>query len=164
MAARDRDQDALFTFVEELKAYRADRGWSQGDLAAQVNYSEALIAQVESYRKIPTMQLATMLDRIFRTPGYTEEEPGKPGTPGTFMRLATRIRRLSFPVAFRPFTEAEEEATALYIFEHVLFPGLFQTRGRTRARVLATYPNATDEQVAERLTARLSTAGHPRPR
>jgi DNA-binding XRE family transcriptional regulator len=155
MAARDRDQDALSTFVEELKAYRADRGWSQGDLALQVNYSEALIAQVESYRKIPTMQLATALDRLFKTPGYTADQPGKPGTPGTFMRLAARIRRLSFPVAFRPFTEAEEEATALYIFEHGLFPGLFQTESYART-VLATYPHVTAEQVGDRLSARLA--------
>jgi transcriptional regulator with XRE-family HTH domain len=158
MAARDRDQDALSTFVEELKAYRADRGWSQADLATRVNYSEALIAQVESHRKIPTMQLATSLDRLFGTPGYTEDQPGKPGTPGTFMRLATRIRKLSFPVAFRPFTDAEEEATTLYIYEHAFFPGLFQTEEYAHAQ-LATYPNATTEQVAERLSGRMSRQG-----
>jgi transcriptional regulator with XRE-family HTH domain len=155
MAAKDRDQDALCSFVEELKAYRADRGWSQADLGSRVNYSEALIAQVESYRKIPTMQLATALDRLFKTPGFTGDQPGKPGTPGTFMRLAARIRRLSFPVAFRPFTEAEEEATALYIFEQGLFPGLFQIKPYARA-VLKTYPSVTDEQIADRLAARLS--------
>jgi DNA-binding XRE family transcriptional regulator len=155
MAARDRDQDALSTFVEELKAYRADRGWSQEDLATHVNYSEALIAQVGPYRKIPTMQLATMLDRVFGTPGFIEDQPGKPGTPGTFTRLAARIRRLSFPVAFRPFTEAEEEATALYIFEPALFPGLFQAEPYART-VLASHPGATAEQVTARLAARLS--------
>jgi transcriptional regulator with XRE-family HTH domain len=155
MAAKDRDQDALFTFVEELKAYRVDRGWSQADLGTRVNYSEALIAQVESFRKIPTMQLAEALDRLFGTPGYTEGQPGKPGTPGTFMRLATRIRRLSFPVAFRPFTEAEEEATTLLIYEHSFFPGLFQTEAYARA-ILRTHPHVSEQQVAERLAGRMS--------
>ncbi len=163
--AKDRDQDALCSFVEELKAYRADRGWSQADLGTRVNYSEALIAQVESYRKIPTIQLATALDRLLQTPGYTDDQPGKPGkpgTPGTFMRLAARIRRLSFPVEFRPFTEAEEEATALYIFEHAVFPGVFQTEDYALA-VLATYPNVTEEQIIGRWGARLSRQAILRP-
>lgn len=71
------------------------------------------------------------------------------------MRLATRIRKLSFPVAFRPFTEAEEEATALYVFEHGLFPGLFQTEEYARTLV-NMHPGVTIEQATERLAARLS--------
>src|SRR5512146_1374742 len=150
-----KDQDALVAFAEEVKAWRAARGWTQGELAAAVNYSESMIAQVESCCKPATMQLAEALDRVFATPGYVKAEPGTPGTPGTFMRLAARIRKMSFPVAFRPFTDAEEEATALYIFEHALFPGLFQTEEYARA-VLATYPGASDEQIDDRLAARLS--------
>jgi DNA-binding XRE family transcriptional regulator len=155
MAAKDKDQDALSTFAEELKAYRAACGWTQGELALRVNYSEALIAHVETCRKPPTVQLAMALDRVFATPGFTEDQSGKPGTPGTFTRLAARIRKMSFPVAFRPFTDAEEEATTLLIFEHSFFPGLFQTEAYARA-VLVTHPHVTDEQVAERLSGRMS--------
>jgi transcriptional regulator with XRE-family HTH domain len=154
-ARASRDEDAVAAFAEELKAWRAARGWTQGELAARINYSEALIAQVETCRKPATMQLAEALDRTLATPGYTSNEPGNPSTPGTFMRIAKRIRKMSFPVAFRPFTDAEEEATALYIFEHALFPGLFQTEDYAR-EVLATYPRATDEQIDDRLAARLS--------
>src|SRR5438034_9050304 len=128
MAARPKDQDAISAFAEELKAWRAARGWTQGELAAKVNYSESLIALVETCRSAATMDLGRALDREFGTPGYAPATSGKPEAPGTFMRLAARIRKLSFPVSFRPFTEAEEEATALYIFEHALFPGLFQTK------------------------------------
>jgi transcriptional regulator with XRE-family HTH domain len=150
-----KDQDALVAFAEELKAWRAARGWTQGDLGAAVNYSESMIAQVEACFKPATMQLAEALDRVFGTPGYTRAESGAPGTPGTFMRLATRIRKMSFAVAFRPFTDVEEQATALLIFEHAFFPGLFQTEDYGRA-VLATYPHVTDEQVAERVITRMS--------
>jgi len=155
MAARPKDQDAISAFAEELKAWRAARGWTQGELAAKVNYSESLIALVETCRSAATMDLGRGLDRVFSTPGYAPANGDKPETPGTFMRLAGRIRKLSFPVAFRPFTGFEEEATALYIFEHALFPGLFQ--GEDHARyLLATYPGATPELVTERLAARLS--------
>jgi DNA-binding XRE family transcriptional regulator len=155
MAVRDKDQDALSTFAEELKAYRAACGWTQGELALRINYSEALIAHVETCRKPPTVQLAKALDRVFTTPGFTEDEPGKPGTPGTFMRLAARIRKMSFPVAFRPFTGFEEEASALFIFEHALFPGLFQVEDYARF-LITTYPGATPEFVVDRVAARLS--------
>lgn len=155
MPARPKDQDSIAAFAEELKAWRAARGWTQGDLAAQVNYSESLIALVETCRAVPSMDLGRALDRLFATPGYAPANDRSPEKPGTFMRIAVRIRKLSFPVAFRPFTGYEEEATALYVFEHALFPGLFQTEDYARA-VLATYPNVTSEQVVERLDARLS--------
>lgn len=126
MAARPKDQDAISAFAEELKAWRATRGWTQGELAAKVNYSESLIALVETCRSAATMDLGRALDRVFGTPGYAPATGNRPEAPGTFMRLAARIRKLSFPVAFRPFTDFEEDATALYIFEPALFPGLFQ--------------------------------------
>jgi transcriptional regulator with XRE-family HTH domain len=153
--AGSKDQDALVAFAEELKAWRAARGWTQGDLGAAVNYSESMIAQVEACFKPATMQLAEALDRVFGTPGYARAESGALGTPGTFMRLAKRIRMMSFPVAFRPFTGFDEEATTLMIFEHSFLPGLFQTEAYARA-VLLTHPHATDEQVEQRLSARLS--------
>ena len=150
-----KDQDALRAFAEELKAWRAARGWTQAELGAAISYSESMIAQVEACYKPPVMQMAEALDRVFATPGYVQAGPGKDDSPGTFMRLATRIRKMSFPIAFRPFTDAEEEATALFVFEPALFPGLFQTEPYARA-VLATHPNVTEEQVTERLAARIS--------
>jgi transcriptional regulator with XRE-family HTH domain len=154
-SAATRDQDALRAFAEELKAWRAARGWTQAELGDKVGYSESMIAQVEGCYKPPVMQMAEAFDRVFATPGYVKAEPGQEGKPGTFMRLAARIRKMSFPVAFRPFTDFEEEATALFIFEHTLFPGLFQTEDYARY-LLTTYPGATPELAAQRLTARLS--------
>jgi hypothetical protein len=37
--------------------------------------------------------MGTVLDRALCTPGFTEATPDKPGRPGTFMRLAARIRK-----------------------------------------------------------------------
>jgi transcriptional regulator with XRE-family HTH domain len=51
MPAKPKDQDAMAAFADELKAWRAARGWTQGQLAAQTNYSEQMIAQVETSRK-----------------------------------------------------------------------------------------------------------------
>jgi hypothetical protein len=47
----------------------------------QANYSEQLIAQVETCRKPATMQMGSVLDRVFGTPGFTEGTADKPATP-----------------------------------------------------------------------------------
>jgi transcriptional regulator with XRE-family HTH domain len=155
MAAGRKDRDALSWFADELRAHRSVHGWTQAELAAKISYSESLIAQVETCRKAPTAELARALDRVFATPGFTEDAPGAPGTPGTFGRLLARLRNLPFPVSFRSFAPHEAEATALYTFEHSLIPGLLQTEAYARA-ILETHPDVTEDIVRERLAGRLS--------
>lgn len=155
MAAVRKDRDALAWFADELRAHRAAQGWTQADVAAKTSYSESLIAQVETCRKAPTPELARALDRVFATPGFTEDAPGVPGTPGTFGRLVIRLRNLPFPASFRSFAPHEADATALYTFEHSFIPGLLQTEAYARA-VMEAYPDATEDVVSERLAGRLS--------
>jgi transcriptional regulator with XRE-family HTH domain len=155
LAAGRKDRDALGWFADELRAHRAAHGWTQAELAAKISYSESLIAQVETCRKAATPDLARTLDRVFATPGFTEESPDAPGTAGTFGRLVVRLRNLPFPASFRSFAPHEAEATALYIFEHSMIPGLLQTPEYARA-ILETHPDVTDEVVNQRLAGRLS--------
>jgi transcriptional regulator with XRE-family HTH domain len=155
MAAGRKDRDALAWFADELRAHRSAQGWTQADLAAKTSYSESLIAQVETCRKAATPELARALDRVFATPGFTEDAPGVPGTPGTFGRLVVRLRNLPFPASFRSFAPHEAEATALYIFEHSMIPGLLQTEAYARA-ILETHPDVTEDVVIQRLAGRLS--------
>jgi transcriptional regulator with XRE-family HTH domain len=155
MAAGRKDRDALAWFADELRAHRNAQGWTQADVAAKTMYSESLIAQVETCRKAATPELARALDRVFQTPGFTEDAPGAPGTPGTFGRLVIRLRNLPFPAAFRSFEPHEREATALYIFEHSFLPGLLQTEAYARA-VLEMHTDVNEDLVNERLAGRLS--------
>ena len=155
MASGRKDRDALSLFADELKAHRAQRGWTQADVAAKASYSESLIAQVETCRRAATEDLAKALDRAFETPGWSEDSPESLGAPGTFGRLVTKLRNLPFPPSFRSFAPYEKEATALYIFEHSLIPGIFQTPEYARA-VLEAHPNITEEEVSERVALRLA--------
>ena len=155
MATGRKDRDALGWFANELRAHRAERGWTQADVAAHTMYSESLIAQVETCRKAATPGLAKALDRVFATPGFAEESLDFPGTAGTFGRLVARLRNLPFPASFRSFAPHEADATALYIFEHSMIPGLLQTEAYARA-VFEGFPDVTDDVVNERLAGRLS--------
>ncbi len=139
---RERDMTALSLFADEMKAAREQRGWSQADLADQIPYSLSAISMAEALHRVPTRDLARHLDKAF-------------GTPGTFARLEARLRDLPFPASFRPFAAYEAEATALYVFEHSLIPGLLQTPAYARA-VFATKPNTTEDELENLLAARLA--------
>jgi transcriptional regulator with XRE-family HTH domain len=142
----NRDRETVSLFVDEMRAMREARGWSQAELAVQTSYSESLIAMVETYQRAPTQGLARALDRAFGTPGFTDDTSDGSGTPGTFGRLWQKLRTVSLPTAFRPFAEREAEAIAFRTFEHSLVPGLLQTADYARA-VMATMPGATESGV-----------------
>jgi transcriptional regulator with XRE-family HTH domain len=141
-------------FAEELRAMRKQRGLSVHDLGALVNYSGGTITMIETMWRSPTHQLAVKLDEVF-------------GLPGTFQRLEARIRGVPFTRGFRPFKEAEAEATSLRMFEHTLMPGLFQTEAYARV-LLEVLPEVTEDVVKERLSARMERqqilAGDTAPR
>jgi transcriptional regulator with XRE-family HTH domain len=152
------DREKVSLFVEEMRAMREQRGWSQAELARETNYSESAIAMVETYQRAPTLALAKGLDKAFKTAGFTEDNAdgqGTPGTPGTFMRLWRKLRTVSFPASFRSFVEHEEQATELRMFEHSFVPGLLQTADYARA-TLEREPNTTEEQINELLAARMT--------
>jgi transcriptional regulator with XRE-family HTH domain len=75
-------------FVDEMKAGRAQRKWTQAELARQAHCSESSIAMVESYQRPPTASVAKALDNAF-------------GTSGTYARMERGLRNLPFPASFR---------------------------------------------------------------
>jgi transcriptional regulator with XRE-family HTH domain len=151
----ERDREKLSLFVDEMRAMREQRGWSQAELAAQAQYSESLIAMVETYQRGPTQSLAKALDRAFGTPGFTEDTPGHPGTPGTFGRLWRKLRTMSFPESFRPYAELEAKASVLRTSQHSLVPGLLQTEDYARA-VLRTKSGATEAEIEASVSERIA--------
>jgi transcriptional regulator with XRE-family HTH domain len=154
LALSERDRERLSLFVDEMRAMRAERGWSRAELAAQAQYSESLIAMVETYQRGPTQSLAKALDRAFGTVGFSEDTPGQPGAPGTFGRLWLKLRTISFPEPFRPYAEIEAKADVLRAFQHSLVPGLLQTEQYARA-VLSTKPGVTEAEIESGVSERL---------
>jgi transcriptional regulator with XRE-family HTH domain len=141
-ALSERDRESVSLFVDELKAWRDQRKWSQAQLGERAGYSESSIAMVESYQRPANATIAKALDKAF-------------GTPETFARLERRLRNLPFPASFRSFAPHEAEAATLRMFEHSLIPGLLQTPDYARA-VLETKPNAADDEVENLVSGRLT--------
>jgi transcriptional regulator with XRE-family HTH domain len=74
---------ALATFATQVKAWRKSRGWSQGDLAAKLAYSDSLVSGIETMAKTPTLEFAKGCDEAFgllQTENYARSviSAGKP--------------------------------------------------------------------------------------
>jgi transcriptional regulator with XRE-family HTH domain len=138
---RDFDRSWLALFAEELRIARAGAGLSQEQLADTIGYSASLVAKIETCRGVPTLDFAARCDNALNT-------------DGALARMHKFLAKAPFPSWFRPFVDYESDAKSLRLFEHVLVPGLLQTREYAHA-VLATRPNTTDEETEQLVNARL---------
>src|SRR2546430_11183775 len=74
------------------------------------------------------------------------------------IRRPPRSTLFPYTTLFRSFAAYEAEATALYVFEHSLVPGLLQTPEYARA-VLATRPNTAEDEIdKDRKSTRLNSS------
>lgn len=156
--ARLRAQYSMF--VEEMTAWREERGWSQAELARRTGYTDGLINHVTAYRRAPTMALAEKLDDVFKTAGYRPADPeaGIDGTPGTFQRQLLKLSTGTFSVPFSDFVPHEQGADELYICEHSYIPGLFQNAEYAEC-VLSVRPNTTRDELDNMIQSRLQRQG-----
>ncbi len=135
------DDERCQNFVKNLERMLDAIGWKKADLARESKYSASLISEIMAFKRWPAVQHGQAFDRAL-------------GLDDVFAAKAGAIRGESFPPAFRSFTESEARATDLFIFEHSLVPGLFQTDRYARA-ILAAHPNTNEATVQERVTGRL---------
>lgn len=140
MAASYNERDRMM-FAEELKAARAQKGWSVGEVADKIGFSPSTIKNIESGQRPPTPQHADLLDRAF-------------STPGTFVRTERRMRGVPFSSNFRTFASHEQEARTIKTAQHSLVPGQFQTEEYALA-ILSTFPEIQENDLKEQLAGRM---------
>jgi hypothetical protein len=129
-------------FAENLERMLQGFGWSRAELAVRCNYSVSVVQNILGFQRAPNIEHGASFDRSL-------------GLKDVFAAKARAIRGESFPPAFRPFTEDEARATDLFIFEHSMIPGLFQTDQYALA-TLARHPNTNEATVRERVAGRLA--------
>ena len=136
------DDEGCKDFAVNLERMLEGFGWSRADLAGRCNYSVSVVSNILGFQRAPTVPNGEAFDKAFKLTDM-------------FAAKARAIRGESFPPAFRSFTEDEKRATDLFVFEHSLVPGLFQTDQYARA-ILGTHPNTNDAMVRERVSGRLA--------
>ncbi|MFD7401646.1 Scr1 family TA system antitoxin-like transcriptional regulator [Streptomyces sp. NPDC059866] len=135
---------SLKAFGAALKVFRERALLTQEQLAERINYSHASVASVEQGRRMPTPQF---IERV-------EEALEAFGVLRAMARHVGRERGLA--VWFREWAQLEETAVSLCTYECRVVPGLLQTEAYTRAVMLNVPPPPTEEQLAERIAARLA--------
>ncbi|MBC6462949.1 helix-turn-helix domain-containing protein [Actinomadura sp. HBU206391] len=142
-------------FGAELRAYREAAGLSRPQFADQLGYTAQWIGQIEQRKSTPSEEFAKDCDTFFTT-------------NGTFHRLWEWIKLVGqfqiLPPGFRPFAEAEVEATYIKIFAPLLIPGLFQTGDYARAVLkVGQRPEKFEELFAARMRRQEILAGEDPP-
>ncbi|GAA3821231.1 helix-turn-helix transcriptional regulator [Streptomyces coacervatus] len=122
----------------ELRRYREAAGLTQRQLGDIVNYTGSMIGQIETARKLPTLDFSQRADVAL-------------GTGGALTRLVELVMRSQLPGWFRQVAELEAKAIEICTFHTHLIHGLLQTKAYARA-VLGVLDRANlDDRTEVRL-------------
>lgn len=149
---RERELDPTISpltfFGVEVRRARTEAGMSLADLGALVPCDKSTVSRIETGVLAPDDAFARACSKAF------------PAAGDWFVRFLQSYPkwRLGIAPPFRSFVPDEERATALYVSEHSLVPGLLATADYSRA-VLSRHLGVTPELVAMRLAARMARQG-----
>lgn len=101
-------------FGARLRGLREQRGWTQEELGARMEYSSTHMSAVETGRKLSTLRFSRSADLAF-------------GTGDEFERMWREIRQGSLLEGFPQFVDHEARAAEIRLYEVGVMPGLLQT-------------------------------------
>jgi transcriptional regulator with XRE-family HTH domain len=133
----------LAFFAAELKRLRNIAGLTQEQLAEATTYSPALVAAVETSRRIPSGDFADRADKAL-------------GSDGILSRLQTLVESTSALPWFRNRVEVERNAAEIREYESYQVPGLLQTEDYARAVIQAGRPMLPDDAIERAVALRLT--------
>lgn len=130
-------------FGRQMQKERLARGWTLRDLARETGLNVAHLSRIENGRRPPTERIALACDTVF------------PERKGWFLEYYEELRGWSeVPAAFRDWSEIEEKAAALRVWQPSNVDGLLQTEDYARA-LIETLPGTTPQLASARLAARM---------
>jgi len=130
-------------FGQQVRRARNEAGWTLAEFGQRIGYDRGAISRVENGKRPATELFAQMCDRAF------------PERGGWFSDFYAESRTwIATPPWFRSWVEHEQRAATLRIWQLGVLSGLLQTEDYARS-ILAVNPGVTDNQVNDRLAARL---------
>ncbi len=131
-------------FGQQVRRARRAAGWTLTEFGQRIGYDPGQISRIENGKRPPTELFAQVCDRAF---------PERDGWFGEF--YAESRTWIATPPWLRSWVEHEQQAATLRIWQLGVLSGLLQTQEYARA-ILAVNPGVTEDQVRERLAARLA--------
>ncbi|MBC9717102.1 helix-turn-helix domain-containing protein [Streptomyces sp. TRM66268-LWL] len=127
----------------QIKLWRDGAGVTRQALADEANYDCETVKSMENGRRRPTIQLLEVADRMCRA-------------GGKLVAAQQYLKPEKYPEFSQDFIRYEAEAIALSSYQPLLIPGLLQTEQTARALLNAHWPPLDDEEIEERVAARLA--------
>ncbi|MFD4876369.1 helix-turn-helix transcriptional regulator [Streptomyces sp. NPDC058420] len=122
----------------ELRRYREAASLTQRQLGVIINYTGSMIGQIETAKKLPTIEFSRAVDAALNTGGL-------------LTRLLDLVLRSQLPAWFRQVGELEARAVEICSFEALMIHGLLQTQEYART-VLGTLDRTNlDDRTAVRM-------------
>ncbi|MCF3131060.1 helix-turn-helix domain-containing protein [Streptomyces olivochromogenes] len=132
----------------ELRYQRELAGLTLEQLAEGSFRGVPFLSQIERGERRMPLDLARHVDKVLRTDGFFERR----------CEDARRARQSGHAEYFADVAEMEQHADAIEDWAPMLVPGLLQTAPYTRAIVRAAMPRASDDEVEEKVNARMKRA------
>jgi DNA-binding XRE family transcriptional regulator len=131
-------------FGREVRRARQAATMTLVEFGQTVGYHPSQISRIERGKRPPTETFAKMCDKVF------------PERDGWFERFYHESKQwVATPPWFLNWLEHEQRASILRVWQPSSLSGLLQTKPYALA-LLRTFPGVTEDQVAERLTARMT--------
>ncbi|MFE5737622.1 helix-turn-helix domain-containing protein [Streptomyces celluloflavus] len=136
--------DSLKSFGAVVKVFRERAKLTQKQLAALVQFSPGTVASIEQGRRLPPPEFIDRAEKVLDAFGV--------------LRAAAKhlARQVGLATWFRQWADLEEQAISLCTYECRVIPGLLQTEAYARAVTLSVPPPPDEEQIEQRVTARLA--------
>ncbi|WP_338898522.1 helix-turn-helix transcriptional regulator [Streptomyces sp. TG1A-60] len=122
----------------ELRRCREAASLTQRQLGDILGYTASLVGQIETARKVPTLEFSERVDVALETGGLLS-------------RLAVLVMRHQLPAWFQQVAELEVRAAEICSFQTQLIHGLLQTEDYVRAVLGALDDTGLDDRTAVRL-------------
>ncbi|MGV4987984.1 helix-turn-helix domain-containing protein [Streptomyces sp. NRAIS4] len=122
----------------ELRRFREAAGLTQRQLGDIINYTGSMVGQVETARKLPTLDFSQRTDAALCTGGL-------------LTRLHPLVMRSQLPAWFQQVAELEVRAAEICTFQMGMIHGLLQTPAYVRAVLGALDDTDLDDRSAVRL-------------
>ncbi|MFK0291709.1 helix-turn-helix domain-containing protein [Streptomyces sp. NPDC090442] len=132
----------------ELRYLREQAGLTLEQLADGSFRAISLLSQIERGERTMPLDLALHVDKKLATNGFFERR----------CEAVAKARRAGHAEYFADALEMEQRAEGIEEWAPMLVPGLLQTPAYTRAVVRAALPRASDDDVEEKVAARMSRA------
>lgn len=144
----------LRRLASELLSIRTHASLSREYVTEQTSINQATLYRIETAKARPQLRTLNTLMDLY------EVEPAKREALRTLLREASQQSWLQphlagLPERYNTFISFEEEARQFWTYEMTIVPGLLQTEDYARAVIKGMLPHATDEEIEQRVEARM---------